>query len=121
LRQSVPINYVLLLESSLQNRHFFVRFDFTQHPLSPIHAGVPQGSVLGQFLYLIYPADLPTSEATTTGTFADDTTILESHSDSAIASENLQTHLNATLTCSTRGACRPTHTNRDTILSQHVQ
>jgi hypothetical protein len=76
LRQSLPINYFLLLQSFLQNRHFFIRFGSAQHPLSPIHAGVPQGSVLGLFLYLIYTADLPTSAATTTATFVDDTAIL---------------------------------------------
>jgi hypothetical protein len=78
----------------LQNRHFFVRFGSAQHPLSSIHAGVPQGSVLGPFLYLIYTADLPASP-TTTATFADDTEILATDSDPATASQKLQTHLNA--------------------------
>jgi hypothetical protein len=50
LRESLPINYFLLLQSFLQNRHFCVRFGSAQHPLSPIHAGVSQGSVLGPFL-----------------------------------------------------------------------
>jgi hypothetical protein len=94
LRQSLPINYFFLLQSFLQNRHFYVRFGSAQHPLSQIHAGVPQGSVLGPFLYLIYTADLPTSPITATATFADDTAILTMDSDPAIASQKLQTHLN---------------------------
>jgi hypothetical protein len=95
LRQSLPINYFLLLQSFLLNRHFFVRFGSVQHPLSQILAGDPQGSVLGPFLYLIYTADLPTSPATTTATFADDTAILTSDSDPATAPLKLQNHLNA--------------------------
>jgi hypothetical protein len=88
LRQSLPINFFFLLQSFLLNRHFFVRFGFDQHPLSPIHAGVPQSSVLRPFLYLIYTADLPTSRATKTA-------ILASDSDPATASLKLQNHLNA--------------------------
>jgi hypothetical protein len=93
LRQSLPLNYFLLLETYLHNRHFFVKIASTHHTLSPIHAGVPQGSVLGLLLYLMYTADLPTSPTTTIASFADDTAVLATDSDPVVASQKLQTHL----------------------------
>jgi hypothetical protein len=52
-----------------------------------------KGSVLGQLLYLLYTADLPTSPRTLIATFADDTSILTTDSDPAVASHLLQTDL----------------------------
>ena len=44
--------------------------------LFPIRAGVPQGSVLGPILYVIYTTDLPNSNDVITAMYADNTAIL---------------------------------------------
>jgi hypothetical protein len=51
LRTNLPLNYFLIFQSYLQNRHFLVRCQDEQTTLYPIKAGVPQGSVLGPTLY----------------------------------------------------------------------
>jgi hypothetical protein len=55
---------------------------------------VSQGSILGPVFYLLYTSDLPTTENTLTGTFADDTVILASHEEPTTASTCLQQHIN---------------------------
>jgi hypothetical protein len=41
----------------------------------------------------MYTADLPTSPTTTIATFADDTAVLATGSDPAVASQKIQTHI----------------------------
>jgi gentisate 1,2-dioxygenase len=45
---------------------------------------------LGPLLYVLYTSDVPTTDATTIGTFADDTTIFATEDDPVMASFNLQ-------------------------------
>jgi hypothetical protein len=93
LRQSLPLNYFLIIKSYLHSRHFLVKVETKYAELSSVNAGVPQGSVLGPLLYVLFTADLPTSPEFTVATFADDTAVVAVDSDPAITSQKLQTDL----------------------------
>jgi hypothetical protein len=85
--------YYLILKSYLDNRTFKVRHNLEHSKQFPIVAGVPQGSDIAPFLFTIYTSDLPTSENTILGTYADDTAILSAATDHTTASLQLQTHI----------------------------
>jgi hypothetical protein len=51
---------------------------------------VPQGSLLSPLLYTLYTHDLPTTNKTMIGMFADDTVISATHDNPTTASSNLQ-------------------------------
>jgi len=94
IKKILPINYFNLLKSYLQERRFSTKYKNETSNSFQIHSGVPQGSILGPLLYILYTPDLPTSRDTTMCTFADDTAIFATHADPTTASRNLQEHLN---------------------------
>jgi hypothetical protein len=68
-------------ESYLSNRFQYVSIGSSASRLLRINIGVPQGSILGPLLFIIYINDLPKISRLLSFLFADDTTLLSSHSD----------------------------------------
>jgi len=54
--------------------------------LKEINSDVPQSSVLGPILYLLYTVDLPIALDSTTATYVDDTAVLAAHNNHIEAS-----------------------------------
>jgi hypothetical protein len=94
IKKRLPSQIFLLLKSCLTERYFQIRINSDVSNIHNVKSGVPQGSVLGPFLYLLYIADLPTTDNTVLATFADDTAILSANLDPLIALADLQRHIN---------------------------
>ena len=68
----LPDAAVHLLRSYLTGRTFRTSVDGELSTARPIEAGVPQGSVLGPVLYLVFTNDMPTVPGVTLSLYADD-------------------------------------------------
>jgi hypothetical protein len=93
IKRILPSSYFNLLKSYLNKRQFETKINGETSSRFHIHSGVPQGSILGPLLYVLYTSDLPTSRETPLGTFADDTAIFATREDPTVVSLNLQEHL----------------------------
>ena len=76
LHRDLPKQFYEILKSYINERYFRVKFEGEYSQLKNINAGVPQGSVLGPILYLLYTNDIPDTGITDIATFADDTALL---------------------------------------------
>lgn len=94
IKKTLPHCFLQILKSYLDKRSFQVKCNDDSSELYEIKSGVPQGSILGPILYLIFTADIPTDDQTITATYADDTALLSTDNDPVTASHTLQSHLN---------------------------
>lgn len=94
VKRFLPHSFYNIIKSYLENRCFEVRVKNSTSNLFEINSGVPQGSILGPVLYLIFTADIPSSPGVMTATYADDTAILAENVNPVVASDILQSHLN---------------------------
>ena len=64
-----------LISCFLSKRRLWVVLDGTSSQELPINAGIPQGSILGPALFLLYITDLPDNVICNIAIYADDTTL----------------------------------------------
>lgn len=94
LKTILPKQFTDILESYISDRYFRIKQEGAYSELKEIKAGVPQGSVLGPILYLLYTCDLPNLGNNIVATFADDTAIMSVSENLENSSQNLQTAIN---------------------------
>ena len=84
-----------LFENYLKDRKQIVKYNSVQSTEKTILTGVPQGSILGPLLFILYINDIQNcSEIVSILLFADDTNILYSHSCLKTLNVTLQTEMN---------------------------
>lgn len=68
-----------LIQSYLTNRNQYVSVKNKCSTVKPVETGVPQGSILGPFFFIVFINDLPLNINVQSVIYADDTTLLARH------------------------------------------
>lgn len=98
IQLNFPSYIIKITESFLRNRKFCVCLNTSYSELIDIPAGVPQGSVLGPTLYILFCSDMPDLFGCESAAYADDTSIFYSHE----FGQHIVTKLQCALDCLTQ-------------------
>ncbi|KAJ4446857.1 hypothetical protein ANN_13557 [Periplaneta americana] len=93
IQSEVPDALIHTIADFLRNRLFCVKEDCCLSRQKKIQGGVPQGSVLGPYLYCAYTSDLPETDVTRLALCADDTLAHTTHRNADLAIGRLQRHV----------------------------
>ena len=104
----IVFNVLEWFKNYLNNRNQYVSHNNCKSDLKYIVCGVPQGSILGPLLFILYVNDIIyTSNVLDCVLFADDTTILYSHKDMNSKINIINEALKIVSTVGLRGYCTP--------------
>ena len=85
---------VTWFKSYLENRYFIVNVDDSFSEKAPLVCGVPQGSILGPLIFLIYANDMAQAVNCDLYLYADDSCLVYTENDPKAIEDNLNTNFN---------------------------
>ena len=91
--KSIGMSSTVWFESYLSNRSQCVDIGGTRSEFLPVTCGVPQGSILGPLLFLIYINDMNISLTCRLSLYADDSALIFAHRDPKVISDRLSSEL----------------------------
>lgn len=89
----IPSYLGKIIQCYLNNRKFMVKVGDIYSTIRAILSGVPQGSVLGPILFLLFFNDIPCNDKTIPALFADDLSLWYSHGNLRVINNRLQSTL----------------------------
>ena len=93
--KSIGVSSTSWFDSYLANRQQCVDVNGSRSEFLPVTCGVPQGSILGPLLFLIYINDMNISLTCRLSLYADDSALIFSHRDSRVIADRLSMELSS--------------------------